>query len=249
MTKRLLTVSVSPTRLAVKQRRGPFREVHVTAPSLSDGAFGTLPETQRRIVLAAVEAFADRGFHATTTRDIATGAGLSPAGLYVHYPSKAAVLAQVSRTGHEATLDLVRGVLEDGRDEPTPDRLRRVVEIFTAWHARHHLVARVVQYELAALPAPDRAEVARLRRGIEGLVEAEVRRGVARGELSVEQPHAATRALLSLCIDVARWYDPAGRESPEDVARLYGTLVLRMLGAHTLPDVQPQTANLTPETA
>src|SRR4051812_3006395 len=175
----------------------------MTSTTLASDAFDELGDTQRRIVQAAIQAFADRGFHATTTRDIATGAGLSPAGLYVHYPSKAAVLAQVSRTGHEATLDLVRGVLEDGRDEPATDRLRRLVEVFTAWHARHHLVARVVQYELAALPAHDRAEVARLRRRIEGLVEAEVRRGLARGELSVDEPHAATRALLSLCIDVA----------------------------------------------
>jgi AcrR family transcriptional regulator len=214
----------------------------VPAPTLTAGAFATLPDTQRRIVEAAIAAFAERGFHATTTRDIALGAGLSPAGLYVHYPSKAAVLAQVSRMGHEATLELVRSVLEDPGEPSSRRRLRQVVETFTAWHARQHLVARVVQYELAALPAADHAEVAALRRRIEGLVEAEVRRGVARGELAVPEPHAATRALLSLCIDVARWFDPAGRESPQDVGRLYGTLVLRMLGAGT-PDV-PDDENL-----
>jgi AcrR family transcriptional regulator len=219
----------------------------VPAPTLADDAFGTLPETQRRIVVAAVAAFAERGFSATTTRDIALAAGLSPAGLYVHYPSKAAVLAQVSRTGHEATLELVRTVLDDPRDTPSADRLRQVVETFTSWHARHHLVARVVQYELAALPAGDHAEVAALRRRIEGLVEAEVRRGVTRGELVVDEPHAATRAVLSLCIDVARWFDPAGRESPQDVARLYGTLVLRMLGARTPPDVRTESPHGTPE--
>ena len=210
----------------------------MTTPSLADGAFAPLPQTQRRIVDAAVTAFAQRGFHATTTRDIALGAGLSPAGLYVHYPSKAAVLAQVSRVGHEATLELVRAVLDDATQRSSAGRLRALVEAFTAWHAQHHLMARVVQYELAALPSDDRAEVAALRRRIESLVEAEVRRGVSRGELVVERPHAATRALLSLCIDVARWYDPTGRESPQDLAHLYGTLVLRMLGARTPPDVR-----------
>jgi hypothetical protein len=89
--------------------------------------------------------------------------------------------------------------------------------------------------------------VAALRRRIEGLVEAEVRRGISRGELVVEEPHAATRAVLSLCIDVARWFDPAGRESPQDVARLYGTLVLRMLGARTPPDVRTESPHETPE--
>src|SRR3954451_21631573 len=219
----------------------------MTSQRVDPDAFVELGDTRRRIVDAAVAAFAERGYHATTTRDIALAAGLSPAGLYVHYPSKAAVLAQVSRNGHEATLELVRAVLEDPRDTSSADRLRAVVETFTSWHARHHLVARLVQYELAALPAADHAEVAALRRRIEGLVEAEVRGGVARGELTVDEPHAATRAVLSLCIDVARWFDPAGRESPQDVARLYGTLVLRMLGARAQPDVQPPTEHPTPE--
>lgn len=206
----------------------------MAASTLADDAFAVLPQTPRRIVVAAVTAFAEKGFHATTTRDIAQGAGLSPAGLYVHYPSKAAVLAQVSLVGHQATLDLVQAALDESAGTGpalATERLRRVVETFTSWHARHHLVARVVQYELSALPPADRAAVAGLRRRIEGLVEAEVRRGIAGGELAVAEPHAATRAVLSLCIDVARWFDPAGRESPDDVARLYGTLVLRMLGA------------------
>ncbi|MGN6301004.1 MAG: TetR/AcrR family transcriptional regulator [Angustibacter sp.] len=203
----------------------------MSAAPLAVDAFAGLPDTARRIVDAAIEAFAERGYHATTTRDIALGAGLSPAGLYVHYPSKAAVLAQVSLLGHDAALELVRSTLLDVGQPSSGARLRSCVETFTAWHARHHKVARVVQYELGALAPDDLAQVASRRRTIEALVEDEVRRGVARGELSVDDPHGVTRAVLSLCIDVARWYDPAGRESPQDVATLYGSLVLRMLGA------------------
>jgi AcrR family transcriptional regulator len=210
----------------------------MTAQSVAPDAFGDLPDTARRIVDAAVAAFAERGYHATTTRDIALAAGLSPAGLYVHYPSKAAVLTQVSLLGHQAALQLVQDAL--GASGTPSERLRRCAETFTAWHARHHRVARVVQYEMGALPPDELAEVARLRRQIESLVEAEVRRGVELGELSVADPHGVTRAVLSLCIDVARWFDPAGRESPDDVAALYGRLVLRMLGADAVPTATPE---------
>ncbi len=209
-------------------------------------AFVGLPVTARRIIEAAVAAFAERGYHATTTRDIALGAGLSPAGLYVHYPSKAAVLAQVSLLGHDAAHRLVQAALGDDATGSSTQRLRRCVETFTSWHARHHTVARVVQYELNALAPDARAEVARRRRSIESLVEAEVRRGVAGGELSVDDPHAVTRAVLSLCIDVARWFDPAGRESPEDVGALYGRLVLRMLGASDDAATPPTTTSEDP---
>ena len=217
----------------------------MSAAPVAVDAFAALPDTARRIVDAAIETFAERGYHATTTRDIALGAGLSPAGLYVHYPSKAAVLAQVSLLGHDAALRLVQTALADDAQPSSATRLRTCVETFTAWHALHHKVARVVQYELGALAPDDRADVARRRRAIESLVEGEVRRGVERGELSVDDPHGVTRAVLSLCIDVARWYDPAGRESPQDVANLYGSLVLRMLGA--APHDPPPATNPSPE--
>lgn len=197
---------------------------------MSEDAFAELPDTARRIVRGAVEAFADRGFHATTTRDIAGRAGLSPAGLYVHYPSKQAVLGQVSRIGHERALALVALCLADD-ERPSALRVGDVVREFVTWHAVHHLTARVVQSELAALDADDRTAVTALRRQTAGLVEDEVRRGVGRGEFTADDLHAVTRAILSLCIDVSRWYDPAGRESPSEVADLYATLVLRMLGS------------------
>ena len=215
--------------------------------ALASDAFVDLMDTPRRIVEAAVEAFADRGYHATTTRDIAIGAGLSPAGLYVHYPSKSAVLAQVSLLGHEGALRLVQGALAPDAPGTSAQRLLACVETFTSWHARHHKVARVVQYELGALSAENRAEVARMRRAIESLVEAEVRRGVAAHELAVDDPHGVTRAVLSLCIDVARWFDPAGRESPDDVAALYGRLALRMLGAEGADGVRPATTTTEDE--
>lgn len=209
------------------------------APDVGDDAFATLPGTARRIVHGAVHAFAARGFHATTTRDIATSAGLSPAGLYVHYPSKAAVLGQVSRLGHERALALVQGAL--AAEGGPVVRLRRLVTDFVTWHALHNTTARVVQHELEALEPADREAVVALRRRIEALVEAEVRRGVATGDLLLgadlrtDDAHAVTRAVMSLCVDVARWYDPDGRESPHQVGALYATLVLRMLGAVPRP--------------
>jgi AcrR family transcriptional regulator len=37
--------------------------------------------TRARLVEAAIAAFAEKGFHGTTTRDIAAAAGMSPAAL------------------------------------------------------------------------------------------------------------------------------------------------------------------------
>ena len=58
--------------------------------------------TRDRLLAAAIEAFAAKGLHGTTTRDIAAGAGMSPAALYVHHRSKEELLFLISRAGHEA---------------------------------------------------------------------------------------------------------------------------------------------------
>lgn len=190
------------------------------------------PESSRRLLEAAVEAFATQGYHATTTRDIATKAGMSPAALYVHYPSKASLLGRISRVGHEAALALVRQSLEQGGDDPV-ERVRAVVSRFTAWHAEHHRVARIVQYELGSLPDEDRVIAVRHRREIESLLVAEIVRGVDAGLLEVAAPRPVARAILSLGVDVARWYDPAGKDSPAAIGALYADLAARMLGART----------------
>jgi hypothetical protein len=62
-------------------------------------------------------------------------------------------------------------------------------------------------------------------------VEAVIAEGVADGAMRADVPRASTRAVLSLAVDVARWFDPRGRDSAADVGRVYADLALRMLGA------------------
>ncbi|MFJ8042372.1 TetR/AcrR family transcriptional regulator [Kitasatospora sp. NPDC096147] len=202
---------------------------HATAELWPTGAPGERTEAARRLLLAAVESFARRGYHATTTRDIATAAGMSPAALYIHYPSKSALLSEISRTGHQATLDLVERAAAEGAGPV--EQMRQLVEDFTRWHARGHTVGRIVNHELHALPEDEFAVVAELRRRIEETVRRIIEAGVAEGSFQVPDVRTAARAVTSLGIDVSRWYSERSSESPEELGRRYGVLVLRMLGA------------------
>jgi AcrR family transcriptional regulator len=183
------------------------------------------PAAARRLLTGAIDAFAERGFQATTTRDIASRAGMSPAALYVHYPSKERLLFEISLYGHRAALDVLRAA--DAGESPR-DRLAGMVSAFTTWHAEHHTIARVVQYELAALTPEHLAEVATIRRAISTQIEQALTDGIADGSFAVEDLPGTTLAILSLSIDVARWYSPARRD-PADLGVLYADLALRMV--------------------
>ncbi|MCP9208877.1 TetR/AcrR family transcriptional regulator [Streptomyces sp. NEAU-Y11] len=187
------------------------------------------PDAARRLVTAAVHAFAERGYHATTTRDIAGRAGMSPAALYIHYKTKEELLYQISKVGHQRALEIVERARDAGGT--SAERLAHAVRSFVRWHAEHHTTARVVQYELGALGEEHHAEVIAIRKATDGAVRAILEDGARTGEFDVPDVRGATVAVLSLCIDVARWFNTRGRSTPDEVGELYAGLVLRMVGA------------------
>jgi AcrR family transcriptional regulator len=187
------------------------------------------PDAARRLLVAAVEAFAERGYHATTTRDIAGRAGMSPAALYIHYKTKEELLHRISRIGHEKAVEILR-VAAAGKGSAT-ERLADAVGSFVRWHAGGRTTARVVQYELDSLGPDARAEILDLRRQCDTEVRGIIEDGVATGEFDVLDVQGTTLAVLSLCVDVARWFNIKGPRTPEEVGALYADLVLRMVGA------------------
>nr|WP_251070066.1 TetR/AcrR family transcriptional regulator [Streptomyces sp. ISL-96] len=187
------------------------------------------PEAARKLLVAAVEAFAERGYHATTTRDIAGRAGMSPAALYIHYKTKEELLHRISRVGHDRALQILLAAAEG--PGTAAERLDRAVRSFVRWHAERHTTARVVQYELDALSDEHRTEIVELRRRTDAAVRHILNDGVKAGEFDVPDVPGTTLAVLSLCIDVARWFNAQGRRTPDEVGALYADLVLRMVAA------------------
>ena len=191
----------------------------------------TAGDSVQRLMDAAVDAFADKGFHATSTRDIAARANMSPAGVYVHFASKQDLLFQLCLHGHVLALEVVDTARRSG-DTP-PAQLVAIVSAFASWHAEQFRTARIVQYEFPHLTPEHRAEVMTLRKQIYAVVKDVLQAGVASGDFDVPDVAMATLALQSLTIDIARWYKPGIRRTPAAIGVAYGDLGLRMVRACT----------------
>jgi AcrR family transcriptional regulator len=206
------------------------------SPNLWGEEFG---DVKRGLLTSAVRCFAANGFHATTTRDISTGVGLSPAALYVHFPTKELVLYAISRIGHERALAYVQ-VPEAEPAVGTVERLRLMIARHVAWHARHHVAARVCQYELHGLSPEHYDEIRELRHQHAEVVRDTVARGVADGTFAPVDVNRVARAMLSLGIDLVRWYRLDGPDSPGQLGEFYADLALKMVmnavpGEHPAP--------------
>lgn len=184
--------------------------------------------TRARLLDAAVKAFAERGYHGTTTRDIASAAGMSPAALYVHHSSKEDLLYQISRTGHDEALKVLREAVASATDPV--DQLRAVMRAFVLHHVRSHTSARIVNYELAALSQEHLKATATTRHEIDQVFDDLVTRGIEAGAFHTPHPRMAVVALQSLGIDIARWYREGGW-SADEIADAYVDMAVRIVGA------------------
>lgn len=193
----------------------------------------SLRETGRRELLATgLRVFRNIGFHGSSTRMISREAGMSDAALYAHFPSKEALLYELSEAGHLSALAALEATVEDMRSSSGIDAVAAFLCTFVRWHAMHTHLAGVIQHEFGPLTDEHRAAIVEMRRRIRRLFGAELARGVADGSVAIDSLETVSRALLSWAIDVPRWYDPAGRVSPDELGEQYSELARRMISAN-----------------
>ena len=153
---------------------------------------------RRQIVDAAVELFIEKGFHKTTTRQIAQAAGLSIGSLYEYVASKEDILYLVCDAIHAEVERGVTQALERGRGGSNP--LAEVVrEYFQVCHRMNDHILLIYQ-ETQSLPAKWRKNVLENEIRITGLFTGVLMQLIAGGQLQPMQ--SATLDLIAHNITV-----------------------------------------------
>lgn len=164
---------------------------------------------QRRrteILHAALRAFRERGYHATTLEDIAEQLGIRKTALYHYFPDKEAILHACHR---ESLAELSR-ILAGARGLASPQErlayvIREHVRVMT-----DTLEGSPLAFEVTALSADRQREVIAARDKYERALRRMIQDGVAAGEFRPTNPKTAVFAILGAINWIARWYRPDG---------------------------------------
>lgn len=187
--------------------------------------------TVRRLLLAGVEAFWRDGFHASSTRDIAKRAQLSPAAVYVHFKAKEDLLCDIILYVAEHLRDRLREAADKG-GSPT-ELLSRLVHAYVALPARMYKASLVANREFNSLTVSQRKQIVKIRDELEAIVGNCLESGKASGEFSFDDLSITRMAVVSLCRSTLLWYSPRGRCTPEELGDYYVDLVLGMVRGKT----------------
>jgi AcrR family transcriptional regulator len=183
----------------------------------------------RILLTAAVDAMVEHGYHGTSVRDVAERAGMSPAALYHHFPSKQALLFTIMDRGMD---ELIRRSEEAYAAAPDDlaEQLQALVRVHVLRHIEHRKESFLGNSELRSLDEPGRSAILAKRDRHMSSFYRVVREGVERGQFRTRFPTEAARSIVTMCTAVATWYHEDGPLPAEEIARRYADLALAMVG-------------------
>ncbi|MCX5402087.1 TetR/AcrR family transcriptional regulator [Streptomyces sp. NBC_00102] len=180
------------------------------------------------ILLHAMEAFNEHGYHGTSVRDIARRVGVTVPALYYHYENKQALLATLLEASIKDVLDRCRAAAAEAGDDPLA-RICGMVESIVLYMAHRRRLA-FLDTEIRSLEPQNRARYVALRDYLEHMLLDAVETGRATGVFTTPFPADAVRSVLVMCQGVANWFRADGPLTAEEVAERHVLFCLGTLG-------------------
>jgi AcrR family transcriptional regulator len=174
--------------------------------------------------------FYERGYGATSIRDIAEAVGLSSSTMYHHFANKQDVLYAIVKRFMSDFVNATVPVLRDTALTPA-ERIRRIVRIHIEISDDRRpelLIGNPIRY---ALDPVQREHATGLQIAYHDAVRDTIAEGVRAGEFKVTDVGLTTMAILDMLNGIREWYSPAGRLGRDEVIGRYTDLVFTMLGA------------------
>jgi AcrR family transcriptional regulator len=172
-----------------------------------------------QIYQVAERLFSERGYHATTIRDIARELQIEGGSLYSHINSKQELLYEIVLRGSERFMQGARKAIAGGGG--AREQLRRLMRQHLTLTAESLDASVVYFHEWHHLDAAQQEVIKARRDEYEGYVRQIIRQGVASGEFAPGDERMLALHVLSLLNWTYHWYNPEGRLSAGELADLF----------------------------
>ena len=165
------------------------------------------PAPAAAILAAATRLFREKGYHGTTTRELAAAAGLTPGALYYYAKSKEDLLFRIHQEPTDLSLDAWARLASDPELDPAA-AVRSMVDEYCAIVLGHRDAVAVFSDQMRFL-GPDLLEIVgeKRQRYTDVLTGVLARR--ADTGASGRDPHLAAVMALASLNSVYRWYEPS----------------------------------------
>lgn len=168
--------------------------------------------------------FRERGYAATSMRDIAESLGIEAASLYNHIHSKEQILQEICFRMAEQFFAGIEPVVK--ASIPPIEKLREAIEAHLKVIAAHNDASAVFLHEWRHLGEPFLSDFKLMRRRYEKIFRTLIEEGIASGDFRKVNVPLTVRTLLSAMNWTYESYDSKRKIDAKEVAVDIGTMML-----------------------
>ena len=191
-----------------------------------NGATSRIAPREDQVRAAALRLFKEKGYHATSMRDIASEVGINKGSLYSYIRSKEDLLIPVFERAMGVLLAQIEDIAADHSLQPT-HRLTRAIHAHIAAVADNLDVLTVYLSEWRQLEAKSLTTVREQRERYAALFLEILEDGVRSGEFRAMDTRIVMLGMIGMCNYLFRWYRPEGRLTNDQIADELIEMVMR----------------------
>lgn len=179
---------------------------------------------RRKIIASALQLFYEKGYTGTSIEVVAEKLGVSKPYIYTYFENKEALLTAIYEFITDHLVESLDASLS--QDASPPEQLAGFVDRFARENMESQTLATVFLQEEKHL---DKRLLSRIRareKTFDNRLTALIQRGIDAKQFDVENASVTALAITGMIRWIHRWYQPGGRMSVDEIARLMSDLAL-----------------------
>ncbi|MCS6904856.1 MAG: TetR/AcrR family transcriptional regulator [Bacteroidia bacterium] len=182
---------------------------------------------KEEILEQAALLISEKGYEATTIRDIAESVGIEPSSVYSHFDSKEDILWEIALSCANQFIEGITSIVES--DLTTRSKLTAMIIAHVEILTRNLNAAAIFLNEWRHFSEPRRSDFAHLRDIYEAKFRAVIAQGIEQNALREVDEKFGALTILSALNWTYQWYKPSGEMKPKEIGEKLAELLLNGL--------------------
>ncbi|MBN1226199.1 MAG: TetR family transcriptional regulator [Deltaproteobacteria bacterium] len=185
---------------------------------VKDKNFST-PPRKALILQEAAHLFREKGYMASTLRELAKRSGVQGGSIYHYFSSKQEILYQIMDSTMASLLFNLKEIIRDEKDPV--EKLKKAIRFHIEYHVKNPDETYVTDSEIRSITKGAYDRIVRKRRNYEKIFIQIIEEGITSGGIIVNDVKLVAIAILQMCTGVSHWFKEDGLLSVEEIVDEY----------------------------
>lgn len=177
------------------------------------------PEKELDIQRVVSKLFAQKGYHATSMREVGKAVGMTQSSLYNYFKSKEEILFRLMNTAMDEALNTLLPICNSNL--PPQEKLNRVLEFYARYYAGDQDSLTLLVNEMSSLSKRHHQILLKKQRRYVMLIRSILEELSRAGQMKPIHPSVATFTFFGMVHYTIKWYSKDGPVPPEELAHIF----------------------------